>query len=89
MEEFDKKDYTADAVARINHKNRLHFMNKSNRDRAFLLIKNAGLNARKTASRGQSIHPEYVEDYTGMIETGFGNSMYRTNFKVLYNIELI
>jgi hypothetical protein len=87
MEIFDKRDYTADAVQRFRVKGRLTFMSKVNRDRAFDLLKGAGVVARKTASSNVRLHPEYVEDYVGEIETGFGNSMYQTPFKKIYKIE--
>ena len=88
MEEFKKEDYTDDVVNRIQRGRTLHFMNKENRDKAFILVKQAGLNARKTTSSNQRIHPEYIEDYKGTIETGFGNSMYNMNFSKLYNLEI-
>jgi hypothetical protein len=87
MELFNKPDYTLDAVQRFRVKGRLVFIDKANRDKAFDLLKRAGIVARKTTSSYQRLHPEYVEDYVGEIETGFGNSMYQTLFKKLYKIE--
>lgn len=87
MDVFDKKDYTDDAVQRFHVRGRLNFMSKVNRDRAFDLLKRNGISARKTMSSNVRLHPEYVEDYVGEIETGFGNSMYQTSFKKLYKIE--
>jgi hypothetical protein len=67
------------------------FMKKDNRDRAWY---EAGKPGRRTASRGQQIHPMYVSDYehvTGTVLTeadkGFGNTIYRTYFSVLYTWE--
>jgi hypothetical protein len=87
MDVFDKPDFTDDAVARFERKGRLSFMVKANRDRAFNLLSAKGVRARKTSSSNQRIHPEYVEDYVGVIETGFGNTMYQTPFKKLWKIE--
>ena len=88
MEERDKTDYTEDAVNRIQSRKHLVFQSKANRDRAFTMVKAAGLNARRSTSRNQQVHPEYVEDYVGKIETGFGNVMYETVFPVLYRLEI-
>ena len=88
METKQKSDYTNDAVNRLQNQRSLLYMNKSNRDRAFLLVKKAGLKARRTSVRGQRIHPEYIEDYSGTIETGFGNTMYESSFSILYKLEI-
>src|SRR3970040_392874 len=88
MEEREKQDYTGDAVNRIQSRKHLVYQRKENRDRAFTMVKAAGLNARRSTSRNQQIHPEYVEDYVGKIETGFGNVMYETLFPVLYVLEI-
>ena len=87
MELYNKNDFTLDAVQRFNVKNKLNFLSKVNRDKAFDLLKGAGVNVRKTTSSNVRLHPEYVEDYVGEIEIGFGNSMYQTPFKKLYKIE--
>ena len=88
METIQKTDYTHNAVDRINSKRHLKFMSKSNRDIAFkLILKDINSPAvKKSSVSGQLIHPEYIEDYVGEIETGFGNSMYQTYFKKLYKI---
>lgn len=70
----------------------LTFQDRARRDRVFKLIKakcfgEGHLKIRKTSIRGQLLHPEYVDDYEGTVETGFGNTMYKTYFKVLYQIE--
>ena len=88
MEVYMKKDMTNDAVNRIQRKSTLRFMHKVNRDKAYELVKKVGLKGKKSTSRGQRIHPEYLEDYSGEIETGFGNSMYQSYFAVIYNLEV-
>ena len=88
MEERDKTDYTEDAVNRIQSRKHLVYQNKANRDRAFKMVKAAGLNARRSTTRNQQLHPEHIEDYVGKIETGFGNTMYETVFPVLYVLEI-
>lgn len=84
----NKPDYTKDVLNRIG-KRSLHYQSKERRDEAFKILKDKGISAKKTTSSSQEIHPEYIEDYKGEIETGFGNTMYRTYFKKLYNIEVL
>jgi len=88
MNILQKKNRTEDALNRIQVKSILHFMKKENRDRAFDLVKNE-FEVRKSVTNSQQLHPEYVEDYEGEIEVGFGNSMYQTYFKKIYNIVYI
>ena len=71
------------------------FMSKFNRDQAWKsLSKEEKVKHRRRSTRGQLLHPMYVEDYsreTGINLTsqdkGFGNNLYRTYFGVLYSIE--
>jgi hypothetical protein len=89
MDIFHKKDYTSDVLNRVD-KRHLLFQSKENRDKAFDTLKAYGHNnIVKGTTSNQRIHPEYVEDYEGEIETGFGNSMYNTPFKKLYKIEFV
>lgn len=88
MEQYQKTDTTNDVYERIQRKRVLHFMNKENRDRAFKILKQRGINARRSSRQGQIIHPDYVEDYVGDVETGFGNTDYKRMFPVLYNLEI-
>ena len=70
------------------------FMSKENRDRAWGLIpKESRSLYRKASMRGQLLHPMYVNDYEqvtgiklGSSDKGFGNTIYRTLFPVLYEI---
>lgn len=87
MNIIPKIDKTKDVMNRL-HKSILHYANKENREIAYNILKNNGVIAKKSNSSNQQIHPEYIEDYTGMIEIGFGNSMYQTFFKKLYNLEV-
>ena len=49
---------------------------------------NWGYDPKKSSSRGSRLHPEYVTDFIGEYETGFGNTDYDTHWKVLYSIEI-
>ena len=60
MEERDKTDYTEDAVNRIQSRKHLVYQSKANRDRAFKMVKAAGLNARRSTTRNQQLHPEHI-----------------------------
>jgi hypothetical protein len=70
------------------HKN---YMNKANRDAAWIA---GGKRGHRSSIRGQLLHPMYVADYeqeTGVVLTeadkGFGNTIYKTFFKVLYQLD--
>ena len=70
------------------------YMNKANRDAAFKAMSPEDRRThRRTSWRNQLLHPMYVEDYekeTGHTlakeDKGFGNTVYRTHFSVLYEI---
>ena len=48
-----------------------------------------GYNVKRSSLRNQLLHPQYVDDFTGpeRADTGFGNTVYKTLFGVLYIIE--
>jgi len=69
-------------------------MNQKSRNKRFKELQEQGIRVRKTTTRNQQLHPEYVKDYeteTGIElqaeDKGFGNNLYQTYFKVLYVIE--
>jgi hypothetical protein len=84
MEIVHKRDNTDIAVSRAQVKQRLLFQSKENRDKAYLLLKQAGITSIRGVTGITYIHPEYIEDYKGEIEIGFGNTMYQTSFTKLY-----
>lgn len=55
-------------------------------DVARFLKEERGVTTRKGSSRNQCLHPEYVLDYEGTLETGFGNTQYQTHWPVLYRL---
>ena len=65
------------------------FISKEKRDLLAAKLKQEGYSVKNSSCRGQQIPPEYIEDYEGVIETGFGNSQYTTFFSVLYNLRVI
>lgn len=72
----------------------LLFMNKARRDAEFARLGGKAAGLRRTSIRGQQLHPQYVEDYTletgkelSVEDCGFGNTIYKTLFPVLYKIE--
>lgn len=69
-------------------KDRLLFCNRKNRDNYARELKAQGYKVRRTSTRNQLIHPEYIHDYNGYYETGFGNGYYKTHFGVLYIVEM-
>lgn len=65
------------------------FMKKENRDARYRELKAEGRKVRKSSIRNQSLHPMYVQDWPHELsdaDRGFGNTMYRTHFAVLYII---
>ena len=72
------------------------YMKKENRDAAYKAIpKEERRGFKRWSIRGQLLHPMYVEDWekeTGRTLTradkGFGNTIYRTHFSVLYGLKL-
>lgn len=71
------------------------FMNIKNRNAKAKELIEQGYKIRKSSIRGQEVHPEYVDDYEqnvrplSSLDRGFGNTMYKTYFKVLYLIDVI
>lgn len=71
------------------------YLSRENRDNAFRLIPRGERKRFKRYSvRGQLLHPQYVVDWeqeTGRTLTsadkGFGNTVYRTFFSVLYGLK--
>lgn len=62
---------------------------KEKRDKRFKELKaKYGDKFQKRRSVGQILHPMYVKDYKGELDTGIGNVQYKTMFPVLYRIEL-
>lgn len=68
---------------------RLRYMNRVNRDAKFRELKEQGLNVVKTSIRAQLTHPQYIQDWEGeeKYDTGIGNTVYKTYFKVIYTVE--
>lgn len=50
-------------------------------------LKSQGYSVLKRSSSGSQLHPEYVTDYQGTFETGFGNTDYLTTWGKLYHLE--
>ena len=70
---------------------REHYQTRSNRDARYhdLKRRESVSNLRRSSSRGSLLHPQYVEDFQGpeKQDTGLGNTVYKTYFKVLYTVE--
>lgn len=64
------------------------FMSREKRDEAWREA--GGKDGVRGRVTGQQLHPMYVEDFTGpeKEQTGFGNTVYRTYFAVLYTLEV-
>ncbi len=67
------------------------FQNKANRDRAAKELKAQGYQVRVSSHRNQLMHPRYISDYEfpeyARENSGFGNTIYKTHFPVVYHLE--
>ncbi len=66
------------------------YMDKGNRDKAYKDMKARGCKVRKTSIQNQLLHPMYVEDWPHPLsaeDKGFGNTIYKTHFSILYSVE--
>jgi hypothetical protein len=64
------------------------FQSKETRDAVAKWLKAKGIKTKKGTSRGQQLHPEFVQDFVGTYETGFGNADYQTRWGTLYRLSL-
>ena len=67
------------------------YMNQVNRNAKARELQSRGFKVRKSSTRNQLLHPQYVEDYPRKLSTedcGFGNTIYKTHFSVLYEVEV-
>jgi hypothetical protein len=65
------------------------YQNKANRDAKAKELKSQGYVVKKSSIRNQLLHPQYVDDYEGHVDTGLGNTMYKTHFAVLYDVRIV
>ena len=70
----------------------LLFADKGNRDAKYASLRKSAnvLEVRRNSIRNQQIHPMYVEDRKDGLsaaDCGFGNTIYKTYFPVLYSVE--
>ncbi|RLE43286.1 hypothetical protein DRJ19_02855 [Candidatus Woesearchaeota archaeon] len=62
------------------------YKDRRNRDKRARELKAKGYVVKKYSIRNQVLHPEYVKDWDGEYETGFGNLDYKTLHPVLYGV---
>ena len=64
------------------------FQSKANRDAEYRRLKALGMSVTRYTSRNSLLHPMYVADFKGpeKDDTGFGNTVYKTHFSVLYHV---
>jgi len=66
---------------------RLHFQSKEVRDEVYKKLRGK-MDLKRKSIHGQILHPQYIADYEGQVETGIGNTQYKTMFPTLYELEL-
>ena len=71
--------------------NKLTYKHKANRDAKAKELKAEGRLVKKSSSRNQCIHPQYIEDEDPGLrqQTGMGNPAYKTLYPVIYHVEVI
>lgn len=70
--------------------NCLLFREKANRDTKFREVLQTGHRAVRSTTRGQLLHPMYIEDWPerlSEVDLGFGNTLYQTYHAVLYKLD--
>ncbi len=68
------------------------FMNKQNRDSKARELQEQGYTVKRSSISNQLLHPQYVSDYPRKLspeECGFGNTVYKTHFVKLYEVEIV
>lgn len=65
------------------------FHSKEVCDEVVKFLKADGYSVSVKTVKGQNLHPEYVTDYVGVLETGFGNSQYQTYWSKLYEVKAV
>lgn len=66
------------------------FADKAKRDARAKELKGHGYSVKMYSIRAQQIHPMYVEDLKDTpegLDRGFGNTVYKTFFAVLYGVK--
>jgi hypothetical protein len=71
---------------------RIHelYVSRENRDIRYKQLKAQRVTVTRSTSRGQLIHPMYIEDWPIVLseaDKGFGNTIYKTYVPVLYKLE--
>lgn len=81
----DAGEYALDVVRRGSGL----FRSKETRDAVYAALKeHKDLRITRGNVSNQQLHPEYVTDYVGRLETGFGNMQYQTFWSKLYSIDI-
>ena len=67
------------------------FKNRTNREIKAMCLKKEGYQIKKYSVRNQQLHPQYVEDESDYLrqQTGFGNTVYKSLYSVLYGVKTI
>ena len=68
------------------------FQSRENRDAKAKVLQAEGHTVRRSSISNQLLHPQYLEDYGRELsreECGFGNTIYKTHFAKLYEVEII
>lgn len=91
MQTVTRDERTLDTLRVCVEFNRIRtlFQSKETRDNVAKLLKSEGKKVRKGSTRGQQLHPEYIADFVGTYETGFGNTDYQRVWAILYSLEVV
>lgn len=66
------------------------YQSKLNRDTRYReLVEQYGKgNVMRGSVSNQELHPEYINDWDGPLERGFGNTQYKTFFAKIYTVNV-
>lgn len=65
------------------------FTDKRERDLVKHGLRSLGYKVKCGSMKMQRLHPEYITDFIGTYETGFGNSDYERIWGTLYTVEIL
>lgn len=89
MRVYERKASTTEGYAgEVLQRGQGTFSSKETRDAVARKLNEQGHQVRTSSISSQNLHPEYVTDYVGTVESGFGNSQYQMYWSRLYEISV-
>lgn len=73
----------------VLHRRIGRFISLATRNRIAKRLRASGCKIRVESSRHQRLHPQYLADFVGQYEVGFGNTDYLAEWKSVYTITIL